>query len=70
MPDPEGNGGTASGGGVQLQFCWDPFEVRVAESCDGEFDLDTAQLWRMKTVWEAVYKSHTPNTVNPEPANE
>ncbi len=70
VPDPEGNGGTASGGGVQLQFCWDPFEVRVAESSDGEFDLDTAQLWRMKTVWEAVYKSHTPNTVNPEPANE
>ncbi|MBT8396866.1 MAG: 4Fe-4S binding protein, partial [Gemmatimonadetes bacterium] len=33
---------------------------------DGAFSLDTAVLWRMKTVWESIYESNRPNPVNPK----
>jgi ferredoxin len=30
-------------------------------------DLDAAGLWRMRTVWESIFRSPTPNPVNPAP---
>jgi putative selenate reductase len=70
VPEPKGDGAVLDSSGVQLQIKWHPFDVRLLDDSNGELMIDTAQLWRMKTVWEAIYHSSTPNMVNPGPAYE
>jgi putative selenate reductase len=70
VPKPEDDGAMLSSSGVKLQIKWHPFEVSLLDSSDGELMIDTAQLWRMKTVWEAIYHSSTPNMVNSGPSYE
>ncbi|NNE45273.1 MAG: 4Fe-4S binding protein [Rhodothermales bacterium] len=68
-PEPHLNRGTAEFNGVRLDLTWDPLEVKA---CHGDamdmIEMDTRVLWRMKTVWESIFNSRRPNTVNPEPA--
>jgi len=65
VPEPEGGGAILDSGGVQLQINWHPFDVRLLGNSAGGLTIDTAQLWRVKTVWEAIYHSSMPNMVNP-----
>jgi hypothetical protein len=55
---------TLGGGSVDIE--WGSLRVLGGQSDDPGFAFDTALLWRMKTVWEAVYASPTPNPLNPE----
>ena len=73
---------TVSWDGCTLNLSWDSLEVlggrsepRAQEPGTGEGGrdgtdrgIDTADLWRMKTVWGSIFHSPTPNPVNPEPA--
>ncbi|MCL5286932.1 MAG: 4Fe-4S binding protein, partial [Acidobacteria bacterium] len=71
VPEPERNRATLCGEGFHLDLQWEPLEVcagRLTNS--GEIEFDTALLWRMKTVWESIFHSGTPNMVNPDPRSE
>jgi putative selenate reductase len=54
----------ASEGGT-LEVEWEPLRILEGEDPAQGFSLDTAQLWRMKTVWTAIYHSRKPNPGNP-----
>ncbi|NNE33911.1 MAG: 4Fe-4S binding protein, partial [Rhodothermales bacterium] len=67
-PEPERNRGTIDIDGVRLDVAWDSLEVRSHEARNSEpVQLDTRMLWRMRTVWESIFNSGRPNSVNPEP---
>jgi putative selenate reductase len=52
--------------GVEATVDWDSLTVIDARATDGgTLELDTADLWRMKTVWESVFASAAPNPVQP-----
>jgi putative selenate reductase len=55
-----------SADGVTVELEWEPLRVLRGRGHNPEFALDTARLWRMKTVWESVYHSVKPNPANPE----
>jgi ferredoxin len=51
-----------------LQLTWEPFAVQEGNLMgSGEVSLDSALLWRMKTVWECIFNSSRPSMVNPDP---
>lgn len=55
-----------TGDGVELDVDWASLVVtgtRVTDAASIEFD--TADLWRMKTVWESVFSATEPNPVQP-----
>jgi hypothetical protein len=66
--------------GCTLDLSWDSLEVLGGRSeprdqepstdtggdDGGDYGIDTADLWRMKTVWGSIFHSRTPNPVNPE----
>ncbi|NNG16160.1 MAG: hypothetical protein HKM89_06725, partial [Gemmatimonadales bacterium] len=60
------NRATLSGVDFELELRWDPLGVVGGTASDGNQpdDLDTALLWRMKTVWESIYSTSTPNMLN------
>jgi Pyruvate/2-oxoacid:ferredoxin oxidoreductase delta subunit len=67
-PEPERNRASVRGEGFRLELGWEPFEVREGRLSDSEeLTLDTAALWRMRTVWESIFTSSRPNMVNPDP---
>ena len=52
--------------GVELDVDWASLVVtgtRVTD--DASIEFDTADLWRMKTVWESVFSAAAPNPVQP-----
>ena len=65
IPEPENNRATVSGEAFHFELTWDPFEVVKGHLTGPEVSLDTALLWRMKTVWESIFRSAAPNPVNP-----
>ncbi|MBI3663360.1 MAG: 4Fe-4S binding protein [Acidobacteria bacterium] len=68
VPELERNRAAVRGAGMRLDLQWEPFEVREGRLTDsGEAELDTALLWRMRTVWESIFSSGKPNMVNPDP---
>jgi putative selenate reductase len=52
--------------GVVMDLRWEPLAVLDGRGTDPDFVFDTAELVRMKTVWDSVYHSSRPNPVNPE----
>lgn len=66
-PDAAGVRATLVGGGLQLELSWEPLAVVGGHLPDGSPPLDTADLWRIKTVWESIYRAPAPNPVNPDP---
>ena len=55
-----------TGDGVELDVDWASLVVtgtRVTD--DASIEFDTADLWRMKTVWESVFSAAAPNPVQP-----
>ncbi len=67
-PEPENNRATVTGEHFHLELSWHPFEVVKGHLTGPEVRLDTALLWRMRTVWESILSSPVPNPVNPAPA--
>jgi len=68
MPEPERNRAFVHGAHCRLELQWDPFEVKDGHLMDArDVELDTALLWRMKTVWESVFNSVRPSMANPDP---
>lgn len=68
VPDPEQNRATVTGDGFHLEITWDPLVVVGGHISGGE-TLDTAALWRMKTVWKAIFEAPAPNMVHPAPSS-
>ncbi len=70
--------GTVSWAGRTLDLSWDSLEVRGGRSEPREQEpgtgaggrdgtdrvIDTADLWRMKTVWGSIFHSPTANPVS------
>jgi len=67
-PEPEQNRATLTGEGFRLEFTWNPLAVERGEATGAELELDGALLWRMKTVWEAIFHARVPNMVNVQPS--
>jgi putative selenate reductase len=71
--DREDNRGRLNAGWISLDLQWEPLEVLATGTpTDPGTDLDnsaldTADVWRMKTVWESIYHAPNPNPVNPDP---
>lgn len=61
----DGKSGTLRGDGLRLDLSWEPLGVRGGEISATSPPFDTAHLWRLKTVWNAIFHSATPNMVNP-----
>jgi putative selenate reductase len=51
-------------GGITLDVAWDTLELVEGRAEAAGPEVDTAIVWRMKTVWESIYESATPNPVN------
>ncbi len=66
-PAPEENRATVTGEAFHLELGWEPFEVRRGHLTGPETGLDTALLWRLRTVWESIYHGPTPSMVHPAP---
>jgi len=67
-PDPQHNRAAVCGDAFRLELTWEPFAVRKANLTNAEeVSLDSALLWRMKTVWECIFNSSRPSMVNPDP---
>ena len=56
-PHPGENRATVSGDHFHLELSWEPFAVTKGYLTGPETGLDTALLWRMKTVWESIYQA-------------
>ncbi len=52
---------------LHLELRWEPLGVTYARLAEGEEGLDTADLWRMKRVWETIFTGPEPNMLNPSP---
>ncbi len=61
VPDRQANRAVVSGGTFELELVWEPLAVKSGR---GETEIDSALLWRMKTVWESIYESAQPNMVH------
>ncbi len=59
-PEPAGNRAVVEGEDLRLELAWEPFEV-LRGHLAGPTVIDTAQLWRMRTVWESIYEASSPN---------
>jgi putative selenate reductase len=68
--EPERNRAVAQGEGFRLDLQWDPLQVERAHATGPtEVQFDTAWLWRIKTLWDSILHSGTPNMVNPDPSH-
>ena len=65
--DADEGTGTVTGDGIRLDVRWEPLEVTGGTMTGSDTTLDTAVLWRMKTVWQSIFDSDTPTMVNPDP---
>lgn len=50
------------GDGPELELTWEPLAVVGSPRENGD-ELDTALVWRMKTVWDSIYQAPRPNPV-------
>ena len=66
-PRPEDNRATISGEGFRLEMSWEPFEVTRGHVTGAPVGIDTATLWRLRTVWGSIFESGRPNMVRPDP---
>ncbi len=62
-PEPEENRATLTGDDFHFELSWQPFEVVKGHLTGPETGIDTALLWRMKTVWESIFQAKAPNPV-------
>jgi putative selenate reductase len=62
--EQERNRATVMGDGFELELRWDPLSVVGGTASNGPDGLDTALLWRMKTVWDSIYAASSPNMLN------
>lgn len=67
-PEFAANRATVSSDTFRLEMTLEPFEVTRGHLTGTFGELDTAVLWRMKTVWESIFRSDRPNMLLPEPA--
>ncbi|MEM7353184.1 MAG: 4Fe-4S binding protein [Acidobacteriota bacterium] len=58
-PEPTQNRATVTGDAFHLELTWEPFEVVRGHLTGPKVELDTALLWRMKTVWEQIFGAAT-----------
>ncbi len=65
-PEVGKNRATVTGEGFRLELAWDPLAV-IGGYLTGAETLDTALLWRMKTVWESILDAPAPSMVRPAP---
>ena len=63
--DPVSGRAFLVGPGYRCDMTWPDLEFPSAPKLDEDVSLDTALLWRMRTVWEAIFMSSAPNVVNP-----
>ena len=66
-PAPADNRATVSSDGFRLEMTLEPFEVTRGHLTGTFGELDTAVLWRLKTVWDSIFQADRPNTLLPEP---
>ena len=66
-PEFAANRATVSSDTFRLEMTLEPFEVTRGHLTGTFGELDTAVLWRMKTVWESIFRSDRPNMLLPEP---
>jgi putative selenate reductase len=52
-PRPDDNRAVVDGDGFRLELTWDPFAV-VKGYLSGPETIDTALLWRIRTVWQSL----------------
>ncbi len=52
------------GDGLELRVRWKSAEVVDGSIADSTAPFDTALLWRMRTVWDAIFSAPAPNSVN------
>lgn len=64
-PSREENRATVTSEGFRYELKWDPFVVERGHLLDpaSASGVDSALLWRMRTVWEAIYHGAAPNPV-------
>jgi len=51
--------------GLELDVDWASLVVIGTRATEGAIELDTAELWRMKTVWESIFSTASLNPVRP-----
>jgi len=66
-PAPGDNRAAVSSDTFRLEMTLDPFEVTRGHLTGTFGALDTAVLWRLKTVWDSIFQADRPNTLLPEP---
>jgi len=66
-PTAAANRATVTGTTFRLEMTLEPFEVTRGHLTGSFGELDTAVLWRLKTVWESIFQAERPNTLLPEP---
>jgi putative selenate reductase len=66
-PQPERNSATVSGEGFRLELSWEPYEVERGHVSGVPVGLDTAALWRLRTVWSSIFQAGRPNMLRPDP---
>ena len=69
-PDPQHGRVRLHAAGLRLELDWNSLLLSTGSvTSDRAIRLDTADLWRMKLVWESIFNSDRPNWVNPNPPN-
>lgn len=63
--DESANWAYVDAGEISLELSWDPLQILGGSVAPGATPLDTARLYRMRTAWEAIYRSERSNPVNP-----
>ncbi|MDP2470442.1 MAG: 4Fe-4S binding protein [Candidatus Palauibacterales bacterium] len=53
------------GDDVNLELSWTSQRILGGSVNPDGLPLDTADLWRMRTAWESIYRAKRPNPVNP-----
>jgi putative selenate reductase len=63
--DGDDDHATLKGDGLALDLRWEPFGVTGGEVSGETAAFDTAQIWRLRTVWDSIFSAEVPNMVNP-----
>ena len=63
--DEPANWAYLDAGDMRLELSWSPLQILGGSVEPSARPLDTARLWRMRTAWDAIYRSGRSNPVNP-----
>jgi ferredoxin len=63
--DEAANWAYLDAGDMRLELSWHPLQILGGSVEPNARPLDTARLWRMRTAWDAIYRSGRSNPVNP-----